>query len=508
MSHFSLEKVSSKKIMQGLTDSEKFILNQEFPDLSLSGDDEIERYFIYRKQGREKEAIFLYNNKLRVKYPNEALRIALISAYRKKDPIFTSLLTQCLKLLANRTIERTKRIISFISEGVGKVSNSNILSIVSQCENVVSSISQDRYQVIPFTEKYSRYASYFKFREKEMKEASHIIKLYISGEFSYLAMREEARIRNEKKEKKIFFDFSKITFTKAQIDFVLISPNIKRIEDKVIAYIAQYLPSCLDTSFENLVLLYSRKYKTKHYDIFKAIKTIVIAKKNDEELLTNVLMTVSDGYYYSISGDIYLQKEWAKLKDNLIEAKTKKEEKKPQQKELPSKEKKLHNFSKKEKRMQNKKNIPKDKAVIKARRTDIIIESKEKAEVLHKEAKKDIQKETSNIKHEKVEKLESIKDCIKRIIGNSYGIYDELFFKTVRISIRHVLEKSITQKMSLFGDEENIAEDSIYEYIEKNYENPYQNWLQSENKKNVENLGFKISSIEEILKDWVYYNKF
>ena len=492
--------------MQGLTDSEKFILNQEFPDLSLSGDDEIERYFIYRKQGREKEAIFLYNNKLRVKYPNEALRIALISAYRKKDPIFTSLLTQCLKLLANRTIERTKRIISFISEGVGKVSNSNILSIVSQCENVVSSISQDRYQVIPFTEKYSRYASYFKFREKEMKEASHIIKLYISGEFSYLAMREEARIRNEKKEKKIFFDFSKITFTKAQIDFVLISPNIKRIEDKVIAYIAQYLPSCLDTSFENLVLLYSRKYKTKHYDIFKAIKTIVIAKKNDEELLTNVLMSVSDGYYYSISGDIYLQKEWAKLKDNLIEAKTKKEEKEAYNSSKAEKE-----TEKKE--AQSKKHIVKEKneELSNIRKKNRLIKAKEKAkkaEVLHKEAQKDIQKETSNIKHEKVEKLESIKDCIKRIIGNSYGIYDELFFKTVRISIRHVLEKSITQKMSLFGDEENIAEDSIYEYIEKNYENPYQNWLQSENKKNVENLGFKISSIEEILKDWVYYNKF
>ena len=492
--------------MQGLTDSEKFILNQEFPDLSLSGDDEIERYFIYRKQGREKEAIFLYNNKLRVKYPNEALRIALISAYRKKDPIFTSLLTQCLKLLANRTIERTKRIISFISEGVGKVSNSNILSIVSQCENVVSSISQDRYQVIPFTEKYSRYASYFKFREKEMKEASHIIKLYISGEFSYLAMREEARIRNEKKEKKIFFDFSKITFTKAQIDFILISPNIKRIEDKVIAYIAQYLPSCLDTSFENLVLLYSRKYKTKHYDIFKAIKTIVIAKKNDEELLTNVLMTVSDGYYYSISGDIYLQKEWAKLKDNLIETKTKKDEKEAYNSSKAEKE-----TEKKE--AQNKKHIVKDKnkELSNVRKKNRLIKAKEKAkkvEILHKEAQEDIQKETSNIKHEKLEKLESIKDCIKRIIGNSYGIYDELFFKTVRISIRHVLEKSITQKMSLFGDEENIAEDSIYEYIEKNYENPYQNWLQSENKKNVENLGFKISSIEEILKDWVYYNKF
>lgn len=105
------------------------------------------------------------------------------------------------------------------------------------------------------------------------------------------------------------------------------------------------------------------------------------------------------------------------------------------------------------------------------------------------------------------QKLESIKDCIKRITGDSYGIYDELFFRTVRISIRHVLEKSMIQKMSLFGEEENQAEDSIYEYIKKNYENPYQNWLFSENNKYIESLGFKITSIEEIIKDWAYYNK-
>ena len=41
--------------MLGLTESEKFILGEEFPDLSLSGDEDIERYFVYRKEGREKE---------------------------------------------------------------------------------------------------------------------------------------------------------------------------------------------------------------------------------------------------------------------------------------------------------------------------------------------------------------------------------------------------------------------------------------------------------------------
>ena len=435
--------------MLSLTQSEKFILNQEFPDLSLSGDDDIERYFIYRKQGKEKEAIFLYNTKLRNKYPNEALRIALISAYRKKDPMFTALLTQCLKSLANRTIERTKEIITFISEYIGKVSKANVLSIVSQCEAVVSRISQDRYQVLPFTEKYLRYASEFNFRKKEMEEATHIIKLYISGEFSYLVMREENRIKNQKKEKKLFFDFSKVSFSKIQESLILISPKIERIEDKVIAYIAQYLPICLDSSFENLVLLYSKKYRTKHYDIFRAIKNTVVARKNDDELLTNVLVTVSDGYYYSISGDVYLQSEWSKLKDNLREAKIAKEEKQS----LPQKTKKQ-----------------KTKEVASTTKKDSVIKREEKDEA--KVSEKDIQKTSSNIKQDKVEKLESIKDCIKRIVGEAYGIYDEIFFKTVRISIRHVLEKSITQKMSLFGDEENEAEDSIYEYIKKNYENP------------------------------------
>ena len=471
--------------MLNLTQGEKYILNQEFPDLSLSGDADIERYFIYRKQGREKEAIFLYNTKLKVKYPNETLRIALISAYRKKDPVFTSLLTQCLKSLANRTIERSKEIISFISERIGNISKSNVLNIVSQCEIVVSTISQDRYQVIPFAEKYSRYASYFNFREKQMKEASHLINLYISGEFSYLAMREEAKLKNKKKEKKVFFDFSKVTFTKMQESLILISPSIERIEDKVIAYIAQYLPRCLDSSFENLVLLYSRKYRSKHYDIFKAIKTTVLARKNDDALLTNVLVSVSDGYYYSIQGDVYLQKEWTKLKDGLIERKTKKEVQNRKLVSKKEKQKKVREIIKKEAKLE------------------------EKTEVLPQETREIVQEiSISTEPKETPKKLESIKDCIKRIIGDGYGIYDELFFKTVRISIRHVLEKSITQKMSLFGDEENKAEDSIYEYIEKNYENPYQNWLFSENNEYVENLGFNVSSIEEIIKDWGYYNKF
>ena len=109
--------------------------------------------------------------------------------------------------------------------------------------------------------------------------------------------------------------------------------------------------------------------------------------------------------------------------------------------------------------------------------------------------------------NEDIKNLESIKDAIKRITGDNYGIYKELFFKSVRISIRHILEVSHKKKISFFSDEENKAEDIIFEYIENNYENPYQNWLLSKHKKEVEDLGFHIHSIDEVIKDWVYYNK-
>ena len=55
-----------------------------------------------------------------------------------------------------------------------------------------------------------------------MKDASHLIKLYISGEFSYLAMREEAKLQKEKKQRKIVFNFSKITFTPTQEALIII----------------------------------------------------------------------------------------------------------------------------------------------------------------------------------------------------------------------------------------------------------------------------------------------
>ena len=307
------------QLMFELTEKEIFILKEEFPTLSLSGDDDIERYFFLRSRGKEAEAIDLYNKKLRIKYPNDALRIALLSAYRKKDPAFKVLLKLALKTLANNKLFHIKTIINFFSLKLSNVNPNDILLLVRQCEAIISIISADKYVVLSFIEKHTKYAKYFNFKESEMKKVQKFIHLYITGHLSYTPSYEDEKKKNKKDKEEKLFDFSKVHFTKSQKAFILISSSITRLEDKVIAYILKYLPICKDPSFENLILLYSKKYNTKHYNIFKSIQKCVDAKERDAELLHIVLTEVTDGYYYSVAGDLYLQHKWKELYSSMMQ---------------------------------------------------------------------------------------------------------------------------------------------------------------------------------------------
>ena len=143
-----------------LTQAEKYILKEEFPTLDLSSDDDIGRYFFLRSIGKDSLAIALYNNKLLVKYPHPKLRLALFSAYRKKDPSFSQLLTLNLKYLAGNRLLRIKSIINFFVSKLDSINEKDILSVVNACELLVSAISPDKYNALNFTEKYVKYAVY------------------------------------------------------------------------------------------------------------------------------------------------------------------------------------------------------------------------------------------------------------------------------------------------------------------------------------------------------------
>ena len=96
----------------------------------------------------------------------------------------------------------------------------------------------------------------------------------------------------------------------------------------------------------------------------------------------------------------------------------------------------------------------------------------------------------------------SIAETVKKVTGKSYGIYRDLFFKEVRSAIRTILQHSAVQKLSFFGNEQNNAENIIYQFLETNYDNPYQQWQGSKEQADVFAQGFRIGSLEPIIRLW------
>ena len=58
------------------------------------------------------------------------------------------------------------------------------------------------------------------------------------------------------------------------------------------------------------------------------------------------------------------------------------------------------------------------------------------------------------------------------------------------------------KKQSLFKSEQNMAENIIYVFLQRNYSNLYQDWDTSIAKDEVFQLGFNVSSLDMIIKHW------
>ena len=557
-----------------ITELEKQVLKQEYPQVSLSDDLDIERYFELRKTGHLNEALLLYNGKLKRKYPDDSMRYELMSSYRLRSHRFQELLTANLISLAQKTIMQIKQVIGFITERTANLDTNDVYNVIQECEKIVSAVSSDRFASISFTEKYARYADIIGFKQAAMKKSAELIRLYVTDTLSSVkAYRDEQDeiLSRQKRERAAYrppktFDFSKIVFTKEQVNAIIISPDIKRVEDQVIAYTLKYWPVYADGGFENIVLLYSRKYMTNNFNIFQAVKIGRFRSWRDEEILQAVLLNLVNGYYYSISGDLYLQREWARVKVSIEPVKKKEElidktsdaeavlEKKVnQKKEKKTTDKKTEKVdlikaekvrrkkstdtkteslqkdavfeikkakteeSNLENTLQNKKSLP-EKKNDKLKKPEL-----EKNKLKKEELKNDSVKEENLVELQKEEskseayferpKLEmnpsgSISEMIKTMRGDKYQIHKGLFFEGIRPSIRKVLEKSAVQKISMFGNEQNDAENYIYDFFDQNYDNPYQNWGISEQRVQVLKLGFDIKTVEPIIADWIKGLKF
>jgi len=544
--------------MRQLTELDIYILKQEFPQLSLTEDLDIERYFEFRSLNRQAEALGLYNTKLIHRYPDSKMRVQLMTYYRKRDYRFHILLTDSLVQLADRTVVQVKKVIIFFAETIAPLKRAKVYTIIKVCEKVINAISPNRFAAISFTEKYTRYAEKLKYHAADMRQAADIIRMYITDTLSSVReYREEQDRKNTQektrralhKEKASVVDFSKIVFTKEQVAAITIPSSIIRIEDKVLAYTMKYWKRYTDGAFENILLLYSRKYGTNHYAIFHAVKVGRVRNWKDEELLHAVLANVAQGYYYSISGDLYLQRAWKQLKLNLepsappsqakglpvpavkkakVAKRSKKQTEKAAVQETNKAEKETASTRKKK---ETKKNVqvnsvsvsgaamPSAKKVLQ-KNTATAPESRKSTKPVsaasvpesRKTAQEQIvaEKTSASVQIYPINEPKglpaSIAETVKKVTGKSYGIYRDLFFKEVRSAIRTILQHSTVQKLSFFGSEQNNAENIIYQFLETNYDNPYQQWQGSKEQADVFEQGFRIDSLEPIIRLWAKEN--
>jgi uncharacterized protein TP_0793 len=307
----------------------------------------------------------------------------------------------------------------------------------------------------------------------------------------------------------------------------------------------KYWKRYTDGAFENILLLYSRKYGTNHYAIFHAVKVGRVRNWKDEELLHAVLANVAQGYYYSISGDLYLQRAWKQLKLNLepsappsqakglpvpavkkakVAKRSKKQTEKAAVQETNKAEKETASTRKKK---ETKKNVqvnsvsvsgaamPSAKKVLQ-KNTATAPESRKSTKPVsaasvpesRKTAQEQIvaEKTSASVQIYPINEPKglpaSIAETVKKVTGKSYGIYRDLFFKEVRSAIRTILQHSTVQKLSFFGSEQNNAENIIYQFLETNYDNPYQQWQGSKEQADVFEQGFRIDTLEPIIRLW------
>ena len=561
-----------------LTELDIYILKQEFPGLSLTDDPDIERYFEFRANNRQAEALKLYNTRLIHRYPDARMRVLLMTYYRKHDARFQVLLTDSLAQLAAKTIIEVKKVIIFFTKTIAPLKDAKVYTLIQVCEKVISAISADRFAAINFTEKYVRYAARLNYYEEDMRQAADTLRMYITDTISSVREFREERARESreqnrcaaKKQQTAGIDFSKIHFTKEQVAAITIARSITRTEDQVLAYTIKYWNRFDDGAFENVLLLYSRKYGTNHFSIFQAVKIGRIRKWKDEELLHAVLSNVARGYYYSIAGDLYLQRSWKQLKVKLgiggeqHSSAAKHTVKTTEQENVPQKKTPLHKKpmqqavqTKPEKKAssvipktgkpeaavqsaeKNAAQKPKKAAVTKSRTLTTApalplqkeqqptapspIPAQRKESIPWQQEAAQINTVQSNPPpltpdtsqpvpshiyplNEPEETPLSIADTVKKVTGKSYGIYRELFFKEVRSAIRAILQYSAVQKLSFFGTEQNHAENIIYDFLETNYDNPYQQWQGSQAQADVLAQGFRIDSLEPIIRRWAKDN--
>ncbi|MCL1812475.1 MAG: hypothetical protein FWG29_03005 [Treponema sp.] len=323
-----------------ITEIQDELLRLEFPNLLPDHDPDIERYYYLRSTGQSRDALSIYQNRLVIRYPDNEFRTWLLRSYRSHDPAFRSLLARGYRMLGARSLERIKQILLIIAEKADGYNEKDVYSTIKAAEEILKFLSPERYEAVAGMERFLRYATVLDLKVKSIAKATELIRAYSTDTLSVVEeerrRRVDAKRRADEEDRKRlvkadwdsyyyqkkygihipFIDLSTVVFSQEDLARIEIPP-FNRVEDQILGYCIKYWNNADDPAFERILFLYSRKYGKKNYDVYMTIRRGQMAKRRDDEILSSIMSILITGYYYSIQGDLYLQRNWNSIKSAL-----------------------------------------------------------------------------------------------------------------------------------------------------------------------------------------------
>ncbi|MDR1390456.1 MAG: hypothetical protein LBJ31_10835 [Treponema sp.] len=313
------------------------LLRLEYPNLLPDHDPDIERYYYLRSTGQSMDALNIYNNRLRVRYPDDFFRTWLLRSYRQHNPSFRSLLAKGYRMLASRSLERVRKIIDFIADLSESFNEKDVYSTIKTAEDIIRFLPRERFEAIAGMERFLRYATVLNVRVGSIARAAELVRAYLTDTLAIVEKErrrrtDEQRRMEEAERKRLvqadwdsyyyqkkygvhipLIDLSSVVFSQDDLARIEIPP-FRRVEDQILGYCIKYWNMVNDPAFERILFLYSRKYGRKNYDVFAAIRRGKMGKQRDDEILASIMGILVTGYYYSVQGDLYLQRNWNAIK--------------------------------------------------------------------------------------------------------------------------------------------------------------------------------------------------
>jgi hypothetical protein len=496
-----------------IKDIQDELFRLEYPYLHPGSDPDIERYCYLHGVGQGRAALNLYQNRLMPRYPDKTLRTALLHSYRRRDPLFSRLLAVGYRRLAERALGRIRGVLDQISEKIRAHNKQEVYSTVRTVEGILRFFPQGQYEALSALDRMYRYARVLNHQVDPLAEAVELVRAYVTRSLPVLELERDRRRREQEavSAAKPLVDFSTVEFSGTDLARIEIPQVLSRVEDQTLAYCAKYWNLINDNAFEQILFLYSRKYGKKNHAVYLTIRRGRKADYRDEEILSSVMSILVTGYYYSILGDRYLQRNWQSIKIAMDRAAIRpvpskavapkpavpKAATEPVPESVPPKTAKPPMAASKPAPPKVPVQKPVPEPVVKAAASPKV--TVPKAAKLPKAAAKPAPKSASRTGRPGPPQPAggSVSDRLRKLSGRGYDLYQDRFLAHARPAIRRILGRG----RGIFFSLPEKAEDLVYHYLRDHYADPYMNWPESEEYRRLTEQGFKLPSLDPVIDE-------